>query len=176
MQNRPQDLLALAKVFGNSADTIRCERDRGSFHTERSHSVESIPYSIRGYPSHDAIHPENLAQSPAQVLSSFVPDTTSLYGAAPSVDSLLGNISTSAGLNALSQINATRSTATQISPFSDSSQAVTFGTDSENSAMSTLFSSSLGNSNDSLALPAAYYSQEYSTVSSPTLSQVNITA
>jgi len=44
---------------------------------------------------------QTVAQTPSTILSALAPANTSLYGAAPAVDSLLGNIATSASLNAV---------------------------------------------------------------------------
>lgn len=96
-------------------------------------------------------------QTPAQILSSFAPAGTSLYGSAPSVDSLLGNISTSAGLNALSQINSTRDAASQISPFGSAAEAMAYGVSGNINMLSSLYASMAGSAG-SFGLPAAYYS------------------
>jgi hypothetical protein len=100
---------------------------------------------------------QSVQQTSGQILSSFVPTNTSLYGTAPAVDSLLGNISTSAGLNALSQINSARAASSQISPFGSAAEAVTAGVDSKINTLTTLYAS-MENSAGSSGLPVAYYS------------------
>jgi hypothetical protein len=100
---------------------------------------------------------QTVQQTSSQILSSLAPANTSLYGAAPAVDSLLGNISTSAGLSALSQINATRSVSTQISPFSSAADAAAYGVSGNINMLTTLYAS-MSSSAGSLGLPASYYS------------------
>jgi hypothetical protein len=117
-----------------------------------------------------------LNQTPATILSSLEPTGQSLYGAAPEVDSLLSNISTSASLNALQQINGSRDSASQISPFSSASDAVSYVQDSEADSNATVVASALSGLNDSssLGLLSAYYSNTAST-STFTGPSVNVT-
>jgi hypothetical protein len=106
-----------------------------------------------------------LNQTPATVLASLEPTGQSLYGAAPEVDSLLSNISTSASLNALQQINASRGASSQISPFSSTDDAVTYVQNSEAQSQATVVASALSGLNDSnsLSLLRAYYANTAST-------------
>ena len=119
---------------------------------------------------------QTVAQTPATILSSFVPANTSLYGAAPAVDSLLGNIGTSAGLSALAQINGTRSASKQISPFGSAQDAVSYATQSIAASNGALVQSALGsvqNSSTSAILAAYYPHTEIDSGSEP---QINVTA
>jgi len=103
---------------------------------------------------------QTVAQTPENILASLAPANTSIYGAAPAVDSLLGNIGTSASLSALAQINASRTAATQIDPFPSTGDAISFATESEAASTEALVQSALGSVNaNTSALLAAYYSQ-----------------
>jgi len=102
---------------------------------------------------------QTFQQAPAQILSALAPANTSLYGAAASVDSLLGNIGTSRSLITLSQINSSRSTSSQIDPFGSVSDAVEYATLSKAQSAETLLASSLNEvDGNSLGLLSAYFS------------------
>ncbi len=116
---------------------------------------------------------QTLAQTPATILSALTPANTSLYGAATAVDSLLGNIATSASLNALSQINASRSASSQINPFPTVANAVNYAQQSEADSKAELISSALNSVGSTSAILNAYFPIESSTsTASP---QINVT-
>lgn len=94
-----------------------------------------------------------------------------MYGAAPAVDSLLGNIGTSAGLSALAQINSTRDASSQINPFGSASDAVAYATDSLAASKAAIIQTALGSvSAGTSAILSAYYPT--TSTDSP---QINIT-
>ena len=85
-----------------------------------------------------------LAQSPATIVSALAPSNTD-YGVAPTNDSLLGNVGTSAALSALAQINGSRAAADQVSPYGSgtdaASDAVADAEQTQQSAQSTVLAS-----------------------------------
>ncbi len=100
------------------------------------------------------------------------PANTSLYGAAPAVDSLLGNIGTSASLNALAQINASRDGSSQINPFPTTGDAISYATDSEAASNATIVQSALGSVSTSSILSAYYANASSASDGEP---QINVT-
>jgi hypothetical protein len=106
-----------------------------------------------------------LNQSPTQIVSALAP-SNSYYGVAPTDDSLLGNIGTSAALNALSQINATRSASDQISPYGSgtdaTSDAIADAEQAQQSSKSTVLAGLAGlNGGSANAIPSEYYVSQY---------------
>jgi len=85
-----------------------------------------------------------LAQSPATIVSALAPSNT-YYGVAPTNDSLLGNVGTSAALSALAQINGSRAAADQVSPYGSgtdaASNAVADAEQAQQNAKSTVLAS-----------------------------------
>jgi hypothetical protein len=105
-----------------------------------------------------------LAQSPATIVSALAPSNT-YYGVAPTNDSLLGNIGTSAALSALSQINGSRAAADQVSPYGSgtdaASAAIADAQQTAQSAQSTVLASVENlagiNGANTIALPSEDY-------------------
>lgn len=107
-------------------------------------------------------------ESPAHILSALTP-SNSYYGVAPTNDSLLGNVGTSAALSALSQINGSRTGSAQVSPYGSgtdaASAAITDAQQAQQSAKSTVLASLAGLSGTSAtAIPSEYYVAKYSAI------------
>ncbi len=110
---------------------------------------------------------QTVAQTPSTILSALAPANTSLYGAAPAVDSLLGNIGTSASLNALAQINSSRSASSQIDPYPSTADAIGDATQSEADSKAALISSALVSVGSTSAVLAAYYPASSDSATAP---------
>ena len=107
-------------------------------------------------------------QVPTQIVSGLAPDD-SYYGIAPTTDSLLGNIGTSSALNALSQINATRTSSSQISPYGSASDAVADAQQAQQTSTASILASAAGLATSiaggsANAIPSAYYASKYSAI------------
>jgi hypothetical protein len=103
---------------------------------------------------------QTIAQSSSSILSSLAPANSSIYN---TVDSLLGNASTSSALSALAQVNATLPASSQINVFSSAADAASYGTDSEAASQDDLIQGALGSLGGNSSVLGAYTSNSADT-------------
>ena len=119
-------------------------------------------------------------QVPTQIVSGLAPED-SYYGVATTTDSLLGNIGTSSALNVLTQINATRTAANQISPYATATDAVNDAAAAQASSTSQILANTAGlgiglSGGSANAIPSAYYSSKYAAILSTLAPQLTFTS